>query len=266
MQDAELQLSEHFVVPLLEALKSLTQQVQAASPADTAALKQLLGTARLALRTFFSMNSPGLTPVRAAGPASAAAGRLCCMVQINMSLPHMEQSPACLCPARLMQVSSGQGLLQAFEKTLPQWMEQFHTLLTYSNTALAEPAPDTESALDAVKAAVCQNINLLIGRDEEEFEPFLARFVEAVWMQLVSVTLNPGQVCVNVAQLQARLAVWAARSAAQFSNALLGYVLTCPYYSPVHAAPLQRRPGWQDDQEVWLCACRTIWPWQPSAS
>ena len=82
-------------------------------------------------------------------------------------------------------------------------MEQFHTLLTYSNSGLAEPAPDTESALDAVKAAVCQNINLLIGRDEEEFEPFLAQFVQAVWTQLVSVTLDPGQV-----QLLSCSALW----------------------------------------------------------
>ena len=86
-------------------------------------------------------------------------------------------------------------LLQAFEKTLAQWMEQFHALLTFDNAALAEPSPDAESALDGVKAAVCQNINLLIGRDEEEFEPFLERFVNAVWTQLVSVTLKPGQVC-----------------------------------------------------------------------
>ena len=85
-------------------------------------------------------------------------------------------------------------LLQAFEKTLAQWMEQFHALLTYDNASLAEPSSDAESALDATKAAVCQNINLLIGRDEEEFEPFLERFVNAVWTQLVSVTLKPGQV------------------------------------------------------------------------
>ena len=94
-------------------------------------------------------------------------------------------------------------LLQAFEKTLAQWMEQFHALLTYDNAALAEPSPDAESALDAVKAAVCQNINLLIGRDEEEFEPFLERFVHAVWTQLVSVTLKPGQVRCSLAAGQA---------------------------------------------------------------
>lgn len=227
--------------PLLEALKSLTQQVQGASPGDTATLKQLLGTARLALRTFFSMNSPGLTPVRAlwqyaptarrqavlaghhgcmrrphcstcspAWPATAellpahhtclsCARRLlkaCCCTWLagcrcNSVLPAVPNGSAAMCACSVSQ----HNVLQAFEKTLSQWMEQFHTLLTYSNPALAEPAPDTESALDAVKAAVCQNINLLIGRDEEEFEPFLARFVEAVWMQLVSVTLNPGQVC-----------------------------------------------------------------------
>ena len=52
------------MTPLLEALTSITQQILGTPPSDTAALKQLLGIARLALRTFFSMNSPGLTPVR----------------------------------------------------------------------------------------------------------------------------------------------------------------------------------------------------------
>ena len=64
LQDAELRLSEHFVAPLLEALTSVVKQIQAAGSADVAALRQLLSTARLALRTWFSMNSPGLTPVR----------------------------------------------------------------------------------------------------------------------------------------------------------------------------------------------------------
>ena len=86
-------------------------------------------------------------------------------------------------------------MLQAFENTLQQWMEQFHTLLVFSCPALlASGAADVESPLDAVKAAVCQNINLFISMNEEEFAPFLPQFVQAVWTQLVTVSLNPGQV------------------------------------------------------------------------
>lgn len=41
-------------------------------------------------------------------------------------------------------------------------MAEFHTLLTYDNAALAESDPERESAIEAVKAAVCQNINLFM--------------------------------------------------------------------------------------------------------
>ena len=84
--------------------------------------------------------------------------------------------------------------MQAFEKTLQQWMEHFHTLLVFSCPALGQSAADVESPLDTVKAAVCQNINLFISMNEEEFAPFLPQFAQAVWTQLVSVSLRPGQV------------------------------------------------------------------------
>ena len=85
-------------------------------------------------------------------------------------------------------------MMQAFEKTLQQWMEHFNTLLVFSCPALGQTAADVESPLDAVKAAVCQNINLFISKNEEEFAPFLPQFAQAVWTQLVSVSLKPGQV------------------------------------------------------------------------
>ena len=46
---------------MLGFLQGLTNGIKEAS--DPAALKQLLASARLALRIFFSMNSPGLTEV-----------------------------------------------------------------------------------------------------------------------------------------------------------------------------------------------------------
>ena len=72
-------------------------------------------------------------------------------------------------------------------------MAEFHTLLTYDNSALVESG-DKESVVDAVKAAVCQNINLLVTRDEEEFSEFLSTFVQDVWTQLVQVSVRPNQV------------------------------------------------------------------------
>ena len=77
---------------------------------------------------------------------------------------------------------------------LDKWMAEFHYLLTYSNTALAESDVEKESVVDAVKAAVCENINLFIQINEDEFEKYLKTFAQDVWTQLSAVSLNPGQV------------------------------------------------------------------------
>ena len=74
-------------------------------------------------------------------------------------------------------------------------MEEFHFYLTYDNPALAEKDADKESIVDAVKAAVCQNINLFMEMNEEEFAKYLPTFAQDVWTQLTRMTLNPGQVC-----------------------------------------------------------------------
>jgi hypothetical protein len=74
-------------------------------------------------------------------------------------------------------------------------MGEFHKLLIYQNPGLAEkPSSDKPSPVDAVKAAVCQNINLLVNRDEEEFSKFLQTFVTDVWGQLINVSTAASQV------------------------------------------------------------------------
>ena len=50
---------------------------------------------------------------------------------------------------------------QEFEKTLDAWMAEFHTYWR-SPIALPETDPEKETAVDAVKAAVCANINLFM--------------------------------------------------------------------------------------------------------
>ncbi len=61
---------------------------------------------------------------------------------------------------------------QEFEKTLDAWMAEMHSLLTYDNPSLAEADPERESAPEAVKAAVCQNINLFMeARPGTRFAP-----------------------------------------------------------------------------------------------
>lgn len=91
--------------------------------------------------------------------------------------------------------------VQDFEKTLDQWMDEFHKLLTYEGVpGLVNPQDDQVSVLDAVKSAVCQNINLLVNRDEEEFAKFLPTFVSAVWMQLMKLTNTNAQVASELMQ------------------------------------------------------------------
>lgn len=85
------------------------------------------------------------------------------------------------------------GLTEDFEKTLDTWMDEFHFYLNYSNPLLAESDPDKVSPIDAIKAAVCANINLFMERNEEEFEKYLNTFASDVWQLLVTVGRNTGQ-------------------------------------------------------------------------
>lgn len=94
--------------------------------------------------------------------------------------------------------SARYDVLQEVENTLKGWFAEFHTYLTYENPALAEKDPEKESPVDAVKAAVCQNINLFMEMNEEEFKDYLQTFVQDVWTLLTTVKQNVGQV-----QLQA---------------------------------------------------------------
>lgn len=83
------------------------------------------------------------------------------------------------------------------EDTLKGWFAEFHTFLNYDNPALTDKDPDKESPVDAVKAAVCQNINLFMEMNEEEFKDYLQTFVQDVWTLLVAVKQGSGQVLSN---------------------------------------------------------------------
>lgn len=58
----ELTYSQQLIVPLWEALKSLSAALQSTS-GDTSRTKQTLSNIRLVCRIFYSLNSPGLTQV-----------------------------------------------------------------------------------------------------------------------------------------------------------------------------------------------------------
>lgn len=53
---------------------------------------------------------------------------------------------------------------QLFEGQLDAWMAEFHTFLTLPDMpALVESDTEKESVVDAVRCAVCHNINLVRG-------------------------------------------------------------------------------------------------------
>mmetsp|Transcript_40918 Transcript_40918/g.105829 ORF Transcript_40918/g.105829 Transcript_40918/m.105829 type:complete len:971 (-) Transcript_40918:235-3147(-) len=85
------------------------------------------------------------------------------------------------------------GLSETVEEQLKDWMGEFHGLLAIDTAVVDESDPDKESALDAVKAAVCENINLYMEKCEEEFQSYLGTFVHVVWELLLKVSPRPGQ-------------------------------------------------------------------------
>ncbi len=58
----ELQYCQQLVKPLLETLQKLAKELE--STGQSTSSKQVLGSIRLLLRVFYSLNSPGLTEVR----------------------------------------------------------------------------------------------------------------------------------------------------------------------------------------------------------
>ena len=59
----ELAYSQRMVKPLLQTLQKLVTQLESTAAGEIAAARQILACIRLALRVFFSLNSPGLTEV-----------------------------------------------------------------------------------------------------------------------------------------------------------------------------------------------------------
>ena len=49
------------------------------------------------------------------------------------------------------------------------------------------------NALAQVKAAICENVNLYLEKNEEEFAPFVRDFATAVWGLLMQVGMEPGK-------------------------------------------------------------------------
>ncbi|XP_061348064.1 exportin-2-like [Gastrolobium bilobum] len=81
-----------------------------------------------------------------------------------------------------------QELPEFFEDHMKEWMGEFRKYLTTSYPALESSGPDGVALVDELRAAVCENINLYIEKNEEEFQGYLNDFALAVWTLLGNVS------------------------------------------------------------------------------
>jgi len=87
---------------------------------------------------------------------------------------------------------NSQELPAEFEDTQAEWMGEFHKYLQYPDApSLLDADPEKESVVDAVKAAVCENLQLYTEKNDEEFAPFLPTFAQDVWTLLTGVGPEP---------------------------------------------------------------------------
>ncbi|CAM6025473.1 unnamed protein product [Sphagnum balticum] len=111
------------------------------------------------------------------------------------------ENPAILKPAlecqrlscRIFYSLNFQELPEFFENHMAEWMGEFHKYLIYTNPHVQETDPEKTSVIDELKAAICENINLYMEKNEEEFQGYLGQFATDVWSLLMSVSISTSQ-------------------------------------------------------------------------
>lgn len=80
---------------------------------------------------------------------------------------------------------NSQDLPEFFEDNIETWMTAFHLLLT-TDVPLLKTADDEEAGvLEQLRSQICDNLSLYAQKYDEEFGPYMPRFVTAVWELLV---------------------------------------------------------------------------------
>ncbi|KAG7283270.1 LOW QUALITY PROTEIN: hypothetical protein CRUP_005012 [Coryphaenoides rupestris] len=79
-----------------------------------------------------------------------------------------------------------QDLPEFFEDNMETWMSNFHNLLTLDNQLLQTDDEEEAGLLEMLKSQICDNAALYAQKYDEEFQPYLPRFVTAIWNLLVS--------------------------------------------------------------------------------
>ena len=85
-----------------------------------------------------------------------------------------------------------QDVPEYFEDHMQEWMSAFAKYLQYENPAFTDAGEETEqSPIDALQAAIIDNLYLYGDKDEEEFMRYLPDFTKLVWNLLLRVSEFP---------------------------------------------------------------------------
>jgi exportin-2 (importin alpha re-exporter) len=84
-------------------------------------------------------------------------------------------------------------LPEYFEDHMNEWMTMFRKLLIFESNLpqlIGDEDSDTAGLLHKVQALICNNLNLYVGKYEEEFSPYYETFVKDIWTLLVKTPLE----------------------------------------------------------------------------
>ncbi|KAK8954305.1 Exportin-2 [Platanthera zijinensis] len=80
-------------------------------------------------------------------------------------------------------------LPEFFEDHMREWMSEFLNYLTNSYP----PTVEADGTVDALRSAICENLQLYMEKNEEEFKDYLKDFAAAVWNLLLTQASSPSR-------------------------------------------------------------------------
>ncbi|KAL7018978.1 hypothetical protein ACKWTF_010969 [Chironomus riparius] len=86
---------------------------------------------------------------------------------------------------------NSQDLPEFFEDNMGIWMPTFHELLTTDVPCLKTGEDEEAGVMEMLRSQICDNITLYAQKYDEEFGPYMQRFVTAVWELLVNTGQQP---------------------------------------------------------------------------
>ncbi|KAI2810344.1 hypothetical protein RDWZM_002654 [Blomia tropicalis] len=79
-----------------------------------------------------------------------------------------------------------QDLPEYFEDNISIWMSHFVELLLIDNKSISRGNKEEASVLENLKSQICENVGMYAEKYNEEFEPYLAGFIQQIWNLLGS--------------------------------------------------------------------------------